>query len=694
MGAGQAPLAAVEAQGARVESAPAPVEAAQPPELAPTQAGDVEVSSGGLVRTRPAAPAFEAVFAELAGVSAAPHASHASPVGPPEATAAGLTCGACGRANEPGHRFCVSCGSVLSEGDEPARAEHEPARNEPARNEGRMVSDWPRGEPQLGSHPLAQRRIVRAEGSAFGPPPPEPEPLVASPVVHVAPAEPLPPIVCARCQGVLPGGTRFCKYCGAPLAAPDPAAAARARGALPPPAAMPAELRSHEASGAGWGGTPAAWREVHDEHARAPHAEAAGHHGPGPRLEPREPRDLVEPREAQPPRPSAGHGSFGYQPLVPQPSISRPADAWAPPGRAPTPVEPHSAMLAPEAGARGVPPTPPAQSSDGASEPLALGRRQVPPTAPPELPSSAHPSAASRPSGEQALEAAHEPASELTPQGGAPPTRSASSDPRWMAEEASSDGLQPIGIADEITRDAPSQIEELARSLAASSLGGDRARGKQLGRLVVLLEDGSEDRTYPIHEPQTDIGRSEGDVLFTDDRFVSERHARILRVGGRLVLRDLASTNGVYLRIRTPYTLRDGDLLVLGLQVLQFRAVSESERALGQAEQNGTLIFGSPSTPTWGRLLQRTVEGVVRDVHHLRANEVALGREIGDIVFTSDPFLSRRHAVIRRDPTTGRAQIVDLDSSNGVYVATRGDTPLVDGDYVRIGQHLLRVYLD
>lgn len=381
---------------------------------------------------------------------------------------------------------------------------------------------------------------------------------------------------------------------------------------------------------------------------------------------------------------------------MPQASVARQAHAehvegpWAPtPARAPTPVDPEGPR-APEAGARGVPPTPPAPSSEGAS---ALDvRRPVPPTAPPEHPpaSAADAPEAQRPAGASGGRAETGP---LTIGAGA---RSAagSSGPRWVHDEPSIDGLDPIGIADEITRDAPSQIEELARSLAASSLGGDRARGKQLGKLVVLLEDGSEDRTYPIHEPQTDIGRTEGDVLFADDRFVSERHARILRVAGRLVLRDLASTNGVYLRIRTPYTLRDGDLLVLGLQVLQFRAVSESERALGQAEQHGTLIFGSPATPVWGRLLQRTVEGVVRDVHHLRANEVALGREIGDIVFTSDPFLSRRHAVIRRDPTTGRAQIVDLDSSNGVYVATRGDTPLVDGDYVRIGQHLLRVYLD
>lgn len=213
------------------------------------------------------------------------------------------------------------------------------------------------------------------------------------------------------------------------------------------------------------------------------------------------------------------------------------------------------------------------------------------------------------------------------------------------------------------------------------------------GRLVVIVEDGSEGRSFSLAEGQLDIGRTDGDIVLEDDLYVSPRHARIRRLDGNWVLRDLDSTNHVYVRLRKPYPLRDADLLLLGLEVLQFQTVSDGERGLGHAIQHGTLLFGSPATPRRARLCQRTVEGVIRDVYHLFRDDTVIGREVGDIVFTADPFLSRRHAAIRRNPVTSEFQLMDLDSSNGTYVAIRGEIGIADGDFLRIGQHLFRVDL-
>lgn len=220
-----------------------------------------------------------------------------------------------------------------------------------------------------------------------------------------------------------------------------------------------------------------------------------------------------------------------------------------------------------------------------------------------------------------------------------------------------------------------------------------RAERKSAGRLVVIVEDGSEGRSFSLGEGQLDIGRVDGDIILEDDHYVSPRHARLRLVEGRWILRDLDSTNHVYVRLRRPHPLRDGDLLLLGLEVLQFQTVSDGERGLGHAMQHGTLLFGSPATPRRARLCQRTVEGVIRDVYHLFRDETVIGREMGDIVFTADPFLSRRHASLRRSATTGEFSLVDLDSSNGTYVAIRGEIGLSNGDYLRIGQHLFRVDL-
>lgn len=221
------------------------------------------------------------------------------------------------------------------------------------------------------------------------------------------------------------------------------------------------------------------------------------------------------------------------------------------------------------------------------------------------------------------------------------------------------------------------------------------------GRLVVIEADGSEGMTFALADRPLDIGRTEGDILVKEDPYVSPRHARFVPDGGRWILRDLASTNGVYLRVKKPYLLQDADLLLLGQEVLQFQLVSEPEKGLGHASQHGTLLFGSPITSRSARLCQRTVEGITRDVYYLHRDETVVGRETGDIVFTADPFLSRRHAMIRRTlsrkESAGRAgsrwdfTLTDLDSSNGTFVAIRGEVVLAHGDFVRVGQHLFRV---
>ncbi len=213
----------------------------------------------------------------------------------------------------------------------------------------------------------------------------------------------------------------------------------------------------------------------------------------------------------------------------------------------------------------------------------------------------------------------------------------------------------------------------------------------------MIVEDGSEGKSFSLAEGQLDIGRTDGDIVLEDDPYVSPRHARLRRGEARAdalwILRDLDSTNHVYLRLRKAHPLRDGDLLLLGLEVLQFQTVSDGERGLGHAIQHGTFLFGSPATPRRARLCQRTVEGVIRDVYHLFRDETTIGREVSDIVFTADPFLSRKHAVIRRSPVTSEFSLVDLDSSNGTYVAIQGEVAITDGDFLRIGQHLFRVDL-
>jgi len=90
----------------------------------------------------------------------------------------------------------------------------------------------------------------------------------------------------------------------------------------------------------------------------------------------------------------------------------------------------------------------------------------------------------------------------------------------------------------------------------------------------------------------------------------------------------------------------------------------------------------------------------VRDVYHLQKVETIIGREAGDLVFTEDPFLSRRHAAILVQGgglSKGhgrRFSLMDLGSSNGTFLQLREEIRLKNGDHLRIGQQLFRFDLD
>jgi pSer/pThr/pTyr-binding forkhead associated (FHA) protein len=246
-------------------------------------------------------------------------------------------------------------------------------------------------------------------------------------------------------------------------------------------------------------------------------------------------------------------------------------------------------------------------------------------------------------------------------------------------------------------------------------------------RIVLVARDGGEGPVHAVGET-TDLGRTEGQVLLPDDAYISPRHARISARGGAFFLRDLASTNGVFFRIPFVFAhepaeraveragqegklapegpesggwaeqpIKDQDLFLVGQQVLRFEVVKDAEEGFGVASDNGTLLFGTPLSPRYARLTLRTVEGVVRDVFTVRKTETVLGRESGDIVFTDDPFLSRRHAALRMHaPPPGAASqerrftLSDLGSSNGTFLRVQEEVRLRNGDHFRIGQQLFR----
>lgn len=214
------------------------------------------------------------------------------------------------------------------------------------------------------------------------------------------------------------------------------------------------------------------------------------------------------------------------------------------------------------------------------------------------------------------------------------------------------------------------------------------------GRLVMLAQDGTARRVIQLSGETMDLGNSEGDIILSEDVYLSARHARFMGRDGLRTLIDLGSLNGIYLRIRGMAVLTDGDLFLVGLQLLKFELELAEMANLAPIRVAGCSLFGSSTSPRYARLSERTIDGAPRSVFVVGRDETILGREVGDIVFSGDPFMSRRHAALTRDPTDGTFTLRDLGSSNGTFVRVRGKVDLEQGDHLRIGQHLFRYEMD
>lgn len=206
-------------------------------------------------------------------------------------------------------------------------------------------------------------------------------------------------------------------------------------------------------------------------------------------------------------------------------------------------------------------------------------------------------------------------------------------------------------------------------------------------KLVLIKGEGNDGVSYHLNATDHVTGRLDGAILFPEDTLLSPRHANFIYRDGKLFVRDEASCNGVFVRIRNPAPLEPGDTFLVGEQLL--RVETAHDDVATKPDDDGTYFYGSPRRPCRFRLAQILRGGPVGWVYRARADSVSMGREGNDLDFPQDPFISGRHA--RLDFAGGVFTLTDLGSKNGTFVRVRNEAPLVHGDYVFIGQQLLRV---
>jgi pSer/pThr/pTyr-binding forkhead associated (FHA) protein len=205
-------------------------------------------------------------------------------------------------------------------------------------------------------------------------------------------------------------------------------------------------------------------------------------------------------------------------------------------------------------------------------------------------------------------------------------------------------------------------------------------------KLILIKGEGMDGISYHLNSTEHVAGRVQGAILFTEDKWLSPKHANFYYADGNLIVRDEESENGIFLCVRGPVEITSGSLFLAGEQLFRVEEVPPFD---DEPEEDGTYFFASPRRDSSFRvvqILEGSGEGIVVNS---RDNQVVIGREGSDMNFPSDPYLSGTHLKIEGEKAPFR--LVDLGSKNGTYIKIADEHELVHGDYLFLGRQLLRV---
>lgn len=233
-----------------------------------------------------------------------------------------------------------------------------------------------------------------------------------------------------------------------------------------------------------------------------------------------------------------------------------------------------------------------------------------------------------------------------------------------------------------LTNSQPKEVGQAAPR-AAEAASPSPANGPR-PILAVRTPGGTIETTHPIDSPRFLVGRENCDLELTD-RFVARWHVQLFRRADALVLQDLNSKNGVYLRIADDLPLEDGDQIAVGEQRFEFRNTWDTppDHQEGDSEAAGASWSGPPA-----RLIRYMAGGRVGGVYPLEQYN-SIGAKQSDLTFIDDSFLSASHAVIHCE--ADRYYLRDQESEFGTFIRIADAVELVDGDCFLVGRTRIRL---
>jgi hypothetical protein len=130
----------------------------------------------------------------------------------------------------------------------------------------------------------------------------------------------------------------------------------------------------------------------------------------------------------------------------------------------------------------------------------------------------------------------------------------------------------PIGTEVRVGRQLLRVDAQAVRPPPAELLWGSPNPGYRF-RVQQILTGGLDGDSFPLRDGDNLIGRGAGELSFPGDGYVSSRHAMLTVHADQVVLKDLGSSNGTFVRMDAETGISPGDLLLIGEQLLRVDAV-------------------------------------------------------------------------------------------------------------------------
>lgn len=208
-------------------------------------------------------------------------------------------------------------------------------------------------------------------------------------------------------------------------------------------------------------------------------------------------------------------------------------------------------------------------------------------------------------------------------------------------------------------------------------------------KVELIKRDGTVEAEHRL-ETSITISGPDAEICIDGEERVSHPDARIFLDNDQVWVDSLGS-DAVFVRVSAAYTLRDGDIVVMGNEVFRFR---ENAAVLSAATMVGAKldeIAGAVSDAV-AELVLLDAEGNGAQRFPLTSESVTFGRTRGDYSFTEDKLMSRLHATILQ---RGEDFVIeDAHSRNGTFVKVSGTAVLAVGSAVLVGNRLLRLAED